>query len=68
MTDKNSDRLWKMRNLLEILNKTFTKFYSSSEPVAVEEVIVCSKEGSFSEKKHKRFVIKIADHVTRVDM
>jgi hypothetical protein len=41
MTDENSDRLWKMRNPFEILNKTFTKFYSSSETVAVDEVIVC---------------------------
>jgi hypothetical protein len=59
MTDENYDRLWKMRNLFEILNKTFSAFYSSSEPVDVDEVIACSKEGSLSVKKHKRFGIKI---------
>jgi len=50
MTDKNSDRLWKMRNLFEILNKKFSKFYSPSEHLAIDEVI---------KYKHKRFGIKI---------
>jgi len=26
VTDKNSDRLWKMRHLFEILNEKFSKF------------------------------------------
>ena len=33
--DENTDRLWKMRIFFEILNKTFLKFYSSSEYLAV---------------------------------
>jgi len=40
MTDKNSDRLWKIRNLFEILNEKFSKFYSASEHLTVEEVTV----------------------------
>ena len=39
MTDKNSDQLWKMRNLFEILNKKFSKFYGYYEHLAVDEVI-----------------------------
>jgi len=38
MRDENSDRLWKMRNLFEILNEKFSKFYSPSEHLAVDEV------------------------------
>jgi hypothetical protein len=34
ITFENSDRLWKVRNIFEILlNMTFSKFYSSSELV-----------------------------------
>ena len=40
MTDENSDRLWKMRNPFDILNEKFSKFYSPSEHLAADEVIV----------------------------
>jgi len=40
MMDENSDQLWEMRNLFEILNEKFSKFYSPSEHLAVDEVIV----------------------------
>jgi len=40
ITDEISNGLWKARNLFEILNKTFSKFYSLSEHLAVDEVIV----------------------------
>jgi len=40
MRDENSDRLGKVRNLLEILNEKVSKFYSPSEHLAVDEVIV----------------------------
>jgi len=36
MRDENSDRLWKMRNLFQILNEKFSKFYSPSEHLAVD--------------------------------
>jgi len=40
MADENSDRLWKIRNLFEILKDKFSKFYNPSEHLAVDEVIV----------------------------
>jgi len=63
VTDKNSDRLWKMWNLFEIVNKTFSNFYSSYERLAVDEIIVLF-EGrvifwQYIPKKHKCFGIKI---------
>ena len=51
-----------MLNLFEILNKTFSKFYSPSEHLAVDEIIlfkgrVISRQ--YVTMKHKRFGIKI---------
>jgi len=40
VTDVNSDRLWKMRNLFDILKEKFSNFYSPSEHLAIDEVIV----------------------------
>ena len=63
MMDENSDRLRKMRSLSAILNKTFSKFYSPSENLAVDEVIVLFKGRAifwqYIPKKHKRFGYKI---------
>ena len=63
MTDEKSDRLWKMQNLFEILKENFSKFYSPSEHLAVDEVIVLYKGRvifrQYISKKHKRFGIKI---------
>ena len=42
-TDENFDRLWKIRDLFEIMTSTFSKFYNSSENLAVDEVIVSFK-------------------------
>jgi hypothetical protein len=39
-TDGNFDRLWKIQNLFEILNRAFSKLYGSSKCLAVDEVIV----------------------------
>jgi hypothetical protein len=62
MTEENSDSLWKMWNLSQFLNKTFSKFYSPSEHLAVEEVIVLFKGRvifqQYVTKKHKLFGIK----------
>ena len=59
MREGNSDRLWKMRNLFEILNKTFWNFYRPSEYLAVDEFIVLFKGRvivrQYIPKKHKRF-------------
>jgi len=63
MRDENSDRLWKMRNLFQILNEKLSKFYSLSEHPAVYEFIVKFKERiiflKYIPKKHKRFGIRI---------
>ena len=58
MMDENSNRLCKIRNLFEILNMTFSKFYSPSEHLTIDEVIVLYKE-QYTPKKHKCFGIKI---------
>ena len=33
-------RLWKIRDVFEILNATFSKFYNPSENLAIDEIIV----------------------------
>ena len=42
-TDENFERLWKGRDLFEILNATFSKFYDPSKNLAVDKVIVSFK-------------------------
>ena len=42
-TDENSDILWKIRDLFEILNGTFSTFYDLSKNLAIDEVIVSFK-------------------------
>ena len=63
MKDENYDRLWKIRNLFDILNDKFSKFYNPSEHLAVDEVIVKFKGRvifrQYIPKKHKRVGIKI---------
>ena len=70
MKDENSDRLWKIRNLFDILNDKFSKFYNPSEHLAVEEVIVKFK-GSFSDSTYPRNTnvsgSKFTNCVTRMD-
>jgi len=57
------DRLWKIRDLFEILNATFSKFYNPSDNLAIDEVIVSFKGRvifkQYIPKKHMRFGIKI---------
>jgi len=38
--DRTDDRLWKIRDLFEIIMTIFSKFYNPSEYLAVDEVIV----------------------------
>jgi hypothetical protein len=63
LTDVNSDRIRKMRNLFDILKENFSKFYNPSEHLAVDEVIVRFKGyvifRKYIPKKHKCFGIKI---------
>jgi len=61
-TDGNFDRLWKIRDLFEILNSTFSKFYNPSENLAVDEVVSFKGRVIFKQyipKKRKHFGIKI---------
>jgi hypothetical protein len=41
--DGNFDRLWKIQNLIAILNRAFSKFYGASKFLAIDEVIVFFK-------------------------
>ena len=63
MKDENYDRLLKIRNLFDILNDKFSKFYNPSEHLAVDEVIAKFKGRvifrQYIPKKHKRVGIKI---------
>jgi len=69
MPEENSDKLRKMRNLFQILNKTFANFYSPSEYLAVDEVTVLFKGRIIFQqyilKKQKRLASKFTKHVTR---
>ena len=38
--DRRDDRLWKIRDLFEIIKTHFSKFYNPTEHLAVDEVIV----------------------------
>jgi len=62
-TDENFDRLRKIRDLFEILNATFSKFYNPSENLAIDKVIVSFKGRvifkQYKPKKRKHFRIKI---------
>jgi hypothetical protein len=63
MTDENSDRLWTVRNLFEILNKAFSKFYCPSDHLAASKFIILFKRRvifrQYIPEKHKSFGIKI---------
>ena len=61
--DRTDDKLWKIRDLFEIIRTNFSKFYNSSEYLAVDEVILKFKGRivfkHYSLKKRKRFGIKM---------
>ena len=61
--DESFDRLWKIRDLFEILNATFSKFYNPSKNLAIDKVIVPFKGRvifrQYIPKKRKCFGIKI---------
>jgi hypothetical protein len=62
-TDENYDRLWKMRTIFEKLNDAYAKYYSPTEHLAIDEVILLFKVGvtfkQYIPKKHKMVGIKI---------
>jgi len=58
--DKNDSTygcLWKMRTLFDQLCDAYAKFYSPSEHLAVDEVIVLYKH--YIRKKHEHFGVNI---------
>jgi hypothetical protein len=61
--DDNFDRLWKMRTIFDMLNDVYAKYYSPTEHLAVDEIIVLFKGRvvfkQYILKKHKCFGIKI---------
>jgi hypothetical protein len=60
---ENYDRLCKIRDVFDMLNNAYAKFYNPSEHLAVDEIIVLFKGRvvfrQYIPKKHKRFGIKI---------
>jgi len=61
--DDNFDRLWKMKTIFDILSDAYAKYYSPTEHLAVDEIVVLFKGRVFIKqyipKKHKCFEIKI---------
>jgi len=61
--DRTDDRLWKIRDLFEIIRMNLSKFYNPSEYLAVDEVIVKFKGRivfkHYISKKRKHFGIKM---------
>jgi hypothetical protein len=53
-TNKNYDRLWKIRSLFDILNDTYAKSYNSSQHLTVDEIAVQSKAELFSSNTFPR--------------
>jgi len=43
--EENYNRLWKIWDVLQILNRTFSKFYNPSENLAIDEVV--QRKGDF---------------------
>jgi len=61
--DRKDDRLWKLRDLFEIIRTNFSKFYNPSEHLVINEVIVKFKGRVlfklYIQKKRKHFGIKM---------
>jgi len=61
--DRTDDRLWKLRDLFEIIRTNVSKFYNPSENLAIDEVIVKFKVRvlfkQYIPKKRKRFGIRM---------
>lgn len=60
---ENYDRLWKIRQLFEVVNATFKEIYNPTEAIAIDEVIIKFK-GRFAfrqyiPKKRKQWGIKL---------
>ena len=62
-TEESYDRLWKIRNIFDILVKNFKNAYNPAQNCVVDEIIVTFKGRvifrQYIPKKHKRWGIKI---------
>jgi hypothetical protein len=62
-TDENYDRLWKKRTVFDKLSDAYAKYYSPTEHLAIDKIIVMFKGRvvfkQYIPKKHKRFGINI---------
>jgi hypothetical protein len=71
MADVNSYRLWKMRNLFDIIKERFSKFYSHLNIWPQTKLLLSSKDMSFSDSTFPRNTIvlglKFTNCVTRRD-
>jgi hypothetical protein len=71
-TDENFDRLWNIRNLSYILNRTFSNFYNCSTQLAVDEVTNLFKVKVTFEQSPQETEISqhknIKNYVTPVDI
>ena len=66
-TGEHFEKLWKIRNLFEILNDTFSKFYTRSENLTIDEVMIFKqyiKTASVSASKCSNFVTELDTHLT----
>ena len=45
----NCDRLWEIKDIYEILNRTFSRFHNPSENLATQEVILLFRGRIYSE-------------------
>jgi len=70
-TDENFDSLWKIRDLFEILNATFSKFYNPSENLAIADVTVSFRRRvifkQYIPKNTSVSASKFSNFVTRLD-
>jgi hypothetical protein len=60
-TDKNYDRPWKIRSPFDMLNDTNAKFYSRSENLAVDEVMLFKGSVIFKQHIPKIKIYKLCD-------
>jgi hypothetical protein len=68
-TDEHFDRMWKIQDLFEILNATFSKYYNPSEILAIEVIVSFKGRVIYIEyiPKKRASALKFSNFVTRLD-
>jgi hypothetical protein len=67
-TDKNYDRLWKMRTIFDELSGAYAKYYNPTEHLTFDENSMLSFSNSIYQKKYKWFGIKIYRYLVSRDI